>query len=164
MRDWSKAIARRLAIVREVHRRGDSVLAVRSLCFALAVPGLMRLPLPKLDVLLDWASAGAANPMVDPEPIAATVLQVLDIGQPLVRRGCLTRGLTLYYCLRRAGVPVSLCFGMGRASGGDGFDGHCWLELAGQPYLESRDPRTCFASMYTFGRRGCAAPSEAAFG
>ena len=164
MRDWSTPLAKRLATVREVFRRGDSALALRSLCVALAVPALMRIPLARLDALIEWAVSRAATSSVDPEPIASTVLQMLEVGRPLVRRGCLTRGITLYYCLRRAGVPVSLRFGMGRTSAGDGFDGHCWLELAGEPYLERRDPRTSFAAMYTFGRGGVAAEAGAALG
>jgi hypothetical protein len=131
---------------------------------ALAAPALMRLPLAKLDALLEWAVSRAASPPVDPDSIASTVLQMLDFWSPLVRRGCLTRGLTLYYCLRRVGVPVALRFGMGRTSSGDGFDGHCWLELAGEPYLEARDPRSHYAAMYTFGRGSAAAEAEAALG
>jgi hypothetical protein len=75
---------------------------------------------------------------------------MLQAGRPLVRRGCLTRGVTLYYCLRRAGVDVGLTFGMGRVDGGDGFDGHCWLVKGGEPYLEARDPRDHYVPMYSF--------------
>ena len=164
MRDWSTPLARRLATVQEVRQRGDSALALRSLCIALAVPALMRIPLAKLDTLLEWLVSRAASTSVDPEPIASTVLQMLDAGRPLVRRGCLTRGLTLYYCLRRAGVSVVLCFGMGRTSTGDGFDGHCWLELDGKPYLEARDPRAYYATMCTFGRGGITAETKAVRG
>ncbi len=165
MRNWSTLLAsRRLATVREIYRRGDSALALRSLCVALAVPALMRLPLARLDALLEWAASSAESSSIDPESIASTVLQVLNVGWPLIRSGCLTRGLTLYYCLRRAGVPVALRFGMGPTSGGDGFDGHCWLELAGEPYLESRDPRSFYAAMYTFGRGRAAVEAEAVLG
>jgi hypothetical protein len=151
------ALTRRLAALREVRRRGDTALFVESFGVALTTPLLMRLPLPRLDALLDWVvtrstPAGEA----DPDAIANTVLQMLQTGRPLVRRGCLTRGLTLYYCLRRAGVDVELSFGMGRTTGGDGFDGHCWLVLSGAPYLEPRDPRSDYATMYTC-RRGAAA-------
>jgi hypothetical protein len=79
------------------------------------------------------------------------VLAALRVGRPLVRRGCLTRGITLYYFLRRAGADVRLCFGLGAVDGGDGFDGHCWLVLAGEPYLEPRDPRPLYTEMYRFG-------------
>ena len=61
-------------------------------------------------------------------------------GHPLVRPGCLTRGVTLYYALRRAGDDVSLCFGVGEDGGQTA--GHCWLDKAGRPLLERVDPRT----------------------
>jgi hypothetical protein len=154
MRRWWSPLARRLSVLREVRRRGDAALFLQSFGVALATPLLMRLPLPRLDALLDWVVSGAP-PAVEPDPgaIASTVLQMLDVARPLVRRGCLTRGITLYYCLRRAGIEVELSFGMGRVSGGDGFDGHCWLVLNGSPYLEPRDPTKEYATMYTC-RRG----------
>jgi hypothetical protein len=64
----------------------------------------------------------------------------------------LTCGITLYYFLKRAGADVDLCFGLGAVDGGDGFDGHCWLVLAGEPYLEPRDPRPLYTEMYRFGK------------
>jgi hypothetical protein len=53
---------------------------------------------------------------------------------------------------------------MGRSTGGDGFDGHCWVELGGEPYLEARDPRAYFATMYQFGCGGAAAEAKTALG
>jgi hypothetical protein len=140
------------------------LVALRYLCFAVAVPALMRLPLAKLDALLDWMVAGGERSADDVDATASTVLQVLEVGRPLVRRGCLTRGLTLYYGLRRAGFPVALRFGMGATSRGDGYDGHCWVELGGEPYQETRDPRPLFASMYEFGRRGATGQAQAGVG
>jgi hypothetical protein len=79
---------------------------------------------------------------------------MLEAARPLVRRGCLTRGLTLYASLRRAGVDVQLTFGMGPTGAAvDGYDGHCWLVLDGEPYLEQRDPRQHYTPMLSFGRR-----------
>jgi hypothetical protein len=147
-----------------VHQRGETWPALRNLSFALVTPALTHLPLPKLEALLEWLVAGAERSALDPDATAATVLQMLDVGRPLVRLGCLTRGLSLYYGLRRAGFPVRLLFGMGRTAGGDGFDGHCWVELAGEPYMEPRDPRPLFRAMYAFGRAGEATETEAAFG
>jgi hypothetical protein len=149
--------------LKDVQRRGDAVLFVQSLCLALATPALLRLPLPYLDALLEWtARRGRARPRGNPDSVSTTVLQMLQTGRPLVRRGCLTRGITLYTFLRRAGVDVTLAFGMGRVPRdrtspghgdyGDGFDGHCWLVLDGEPYLEPRDPRADFAAIYSFPR------------
>lgn len=155
MRSWWSPLSRRLSVVRDVHRRGDMPLFLETFCVALAVPLLMRLPLPRIEALLEWSAAGAAaGRRADPDALCAKVLEMLQTTQPIVRRGCLTRGVTLYYALRRAGVDVSLAFGMGAASRGDGFDGHCWLVRDGEPYLERRDPRGEYALMYTFrGRR-----------
>lgn len=157
MRSWWSPLRRRLAVVHDVHRRGDTVLFMQSFCFALAAPALMHLPLQRLDALLELtASHRPRRASGDPDAVAATVLEMLRAGWPLVRRGCLTRGLTLYYALRRAGVEVELEFGMGKVSRGDGFDGHCWLVRDGNPYLEPRDPRSEYVTMYTFGRKASA--------
>jgi hypothetical protein len=157
MRSWWSPLARRFGVVREVHRRGETRLFVQSFAVALATPLLMLLPLPRLDALLDWSVQDAApGEDTDPDAIANTVLQMLEAGRPILRPGCITRGVTLYYCLRRAGVDVELSFGMGRVDSGDGFDGHCWLMLNGAPYLEKRDPTKHYATMYTC-RRGAGA-------
>jgi len=76
-------------------------------------------------------------------------------GRPLVRPGCLTRGLTRYYFFRRDGMDVSLCFGMGQVK--EEFAGHCWLVKDGVPFMETRDPRPLYAEMYRISataRRG----------
>ena len=134
-------------------------------CFALAAPALMHIPLPQLDRLLERATTRWSHPASrGPDEVAATVLEMLHAGWPLVRRGCLTRGLTLYYVLRRAGIDVALEFGVGKVSRGDGFDGHCWLVLNGEPYLEPRDPRCEYATMYTLGQKAAAPARPAGFG
>jgi hypothetical protein len=159
---WWSPLVRRAALLRAVHRRGDTLLFAHSLGFALVVPLLLRLPLPRVEALLERA-ARAGRPG-DADAVAATVLDMLQAGRPLVRRGCLTRGLTLYYFLRRAGVDVTLTFGMGHAEGGDGFDGHCWLVRDGQPYLEARDPRGLYAEMYSFRAVSASWPQPAGAG
>lgn len=149
-RYWS-AIRGRATIVREVAGNGDGLLFGQGFCFALMVPLLLRLPLPRLQALLEPASARAPTGTAERDRIVATLQAVLAAGRPLIGRGCLVRGLTFYYFLRRAGVDVALSFGMGHsAKMADGFDGHCWLVLDGEPYLESRDPRALYAQTYAF--------------
>jgi hypothetical protein len=63
-----------------------------------------------------------------------------------VRTGCLTRGITLFWFLRRAGVDVELTFGVDPVAL-DG-EGHCWLTLDGEPFLEKVDPRARFTETY----------------
>ena len=64
----------------------------------------------------------------------------------MVRPGCLTRGITGYYTLRRAGLDVALCFGVGLADG-PAVTGYCWLLLDGEPVLEAADPRSAFSEL-----------------
>jgi hypothetical protein len=150
MKIWWSPLHRRLRIVHDVYVRGETSLFVQSFCVAVATPLLMRLPLSRVESLIERAAAWARTPASNPDEVAGTVLQMLQAGRPIVRTGCLTRGLTLYYSLRRAGVDVSLAFGLGPVAGGDGFDGHCWLVLDGEPYLEPRDPRLAYATTYCF--------------
>jgi hypothetical protein len=72
---------------------------------------------------------------------------VLSRGRALVPGGCTVRGLTLYYFLRRAGVAVNLCYGVALVQGR--LVGHCWLERAGEPFLE-RPRQLRFTPAYTF--------------
>ena len=77
--------------------------------------------------------------------MGAWVDAIIRRGQPLVRPGCLTRGVTLYYALRRAGDDVSLCFGVG--DDGGQVVGHCWLDKDGGPLLELVDPLSKFTEV-----------------
>jgi hypothetical protein len=125
--------------------------AWRVVLFAAAVPLLLRLV--RIDRLGDWLEPRREPPLppADPETIPAMVRRIdrLRVAcHPAVRSGCLTRGITLYYFLRRAGAPATLHFGMGEMA--DGFAGHCWVELAGEPIAEPRDPRPLYPEMLRF--------------
>lgn len=124
----------------------DFLLLLRVLLFAAAVPALLRLKLARLQWLLGRVPMGRR---ADPDQIRAILrctTTVLRRGRPLIRRGCLTRGVTLYYFLRRVGLEVDLRFGAGYLDGA--FAAHCWLEWAGEPFQETADPRKVFAEMY----------------
>lgn len=123
-------------------------LFLRVFLFAAAVPLLLRLKLARVATILE---PGCEPQWVDPDQarkIAAYVETAIAWGRPIVRPGCLTRGLTRYYFLRRAGMDVSLHFGMGRIGQQKEFDGHCWLVRDGEPYMENQDPRTLYIDMY----------------
>jgi len=128
--------------------RKDGPPAVSVLLFAAAVPLLLRFrKLPNLPGLLE--PRGAIPPPPDPEAVAGLVRRIdslLHAGRPLVRSGCLVRGLTLYHFLRRTGAPVSLHFGMGEMNGS--MAGHCWLVYLGEPLAEPRDPRPLFSETW----------------
>src|SRR5579859_572695 len=158
MSSWYTRIERRLAVVRLMWSSGDALLAARVFCFAVSAPLLARLPLTRVERLLEprRTPRGAhAAPAAQVRHISEVVLAVLSAGRPLVRKGCLVRGLTLYYFLRRADAGIHLSFGLGSAATdddvfGDGFDGHCWLVKDGEPFLETRDPRPLYTEMYAF--------------
>lgn len=129
-----------------------ALLFFRIFLFAAAVPFLMRLRLARVSTVLE---PGTAPRPVDPnhlKRIAAYVETAMRYGKPLVRSGCLTRGLTRYYFFRRAGLDVSLYFGMGRIGDGKEFIGHCWLVGDGEPYLEMVDPRALYVTMAQISR------------
>lgn len=126
--------------------RHKPILAVRVLAFAVLVPLITRLRLSRQEAILE----PVRTPTPDPEReawLAANVDRILAAGRPVVRPGCLTRGLTLYYFLRRAGAGVRLAYGVGTVDGQT--EGHCWLVMDGQPYLESKDPRKHFVETYS---------------
>ena len=130
----------------------NACLFLRVFLFATAVPHLLRLKLTHVAGILE---PGSEPQTVDPDrarKIAAYVETAIIWGRPLVRAGCLTRGLTRYYFFRRAGLDVSLHFGMGRIGQQKEFDGHCWLVRDGEPYLEKQDPRNLYIEMYRISR------------
>jgi hypothetical protein len=126
------------------------LFVLRVLAFAAAVPLWMRaVELPRLGDRLE--PSGPPAPPRDPEEIERLIRRidlVLRLGWPLVRRGCLVRGITRYRFLREAGVDASLCFGIGHLPGYEGFTGHCWLELDGRALAEAREPGLFYAETY----------------
>lgn len=153
MRSWWSKVTRRVAILRYLRNVDEASLVFQTLAFAAVVPVLLRLPLYRLHVLLEPQQG---SPSHDPERlsmIVSVVDAVLRAGKPLLRSSCLTRGLTLYYFLRRAGLEVTLCFGV--ETSGDTIVGHCWLVKDGEPFLEAQDPRSRFITMYSFSAGRC---------
>jgi hypothetical protein len=139
----------------------NAALFLRVLAFAAAVPYLLRLKLSTVARVIE----SEKNPSVLSEgrvgKIVAYVERAIRHGRPFVRPGCLTRGVTRYYFLRRAGMDVALCFGMGRLD--KDFIGHCWLASDGEPFLEVEDPRRRYVEMYRISREGgrASTPAEA---
>ena len=123
----------------------------RVLLFAAAVPLLLRFV--GIDRLQRWLEPSRPARIPRPgtkaaEDLVRRVDGLLRLGWPVVRRGCLVRGLTLYRFLREAGFNVTLCFGMGRPEGVDDFTGHCWVELGGKALAEKREPRPIYTETF----------------
>jgi hypothetical protein len=115
--------------------------------FGATVPIVMRLPLPRIAALLAQPAKHRTTLPEEIERLDRVVKLAPRIAHPLVRSGCLTRGLTLFWFLRRAGLDVELRFGLDPGPDAKP-DGHCWLSLDGEPYLEQRDPRPRFTELY----------------
>ena len=128
---------------------GELLLALRVLLVATSVPLLTRLPLARQEALLEPRRPSPPNPEREAW-LVANVDRLLSAGRPVVRPGCLTRGLTHYYFLRRAGVDVQLRYGLGQPIGEE--DGHCWLVRDGEPFLERVDPRGRYVETYSIPR------------
>ena len=146
MRIWWLRTRERLRLLAHVRGAGDALLLLRILVFAALVPLLVRIPLSRLQV---WVEPRHRLPPGHPAAVQRAVELVetgLELGRPLVRRGCLTRGLTLYRFLRRAGADVELCFGVGSVAAA--IEGHCWLERDGLPYLERAKGGPNFVAIY----------------
>ena len=81
------------------------------------------------------------------ELLAQRIERVLWHTTPVLRHTCLTRGLTRYYFLRRAGADVRLVFGVGQIE--EAYAGHCWLLRDGIVYQEATDPALQFVDVIT---------------
>jgi hypothetical protein len=136
-----------------------AVLFLRVFALAVVVPYLLRLKISTVARVLEPNTDPSAVPEDQVRRIAAYVEIAIQRGKPFVRPGCLTRGLTRYYFLRRAGMDITLCFGMGRHD--TEVIGHCWLLSNGEPFLEAEDPRPLYVEMYRISRDGGSAPAFA---
>jgi hypothetical protein len=122
----------------------------RVTAFAAVVPLLMRLPLPRVAALITRPPRRAPVALAQVDRLAELVALAPRVAHPVVRTGCLTRGVTLFWFLRAAGLDVELRFGLDPTAGPSraGVAGHCWLTLHGEPYLERTDPRARFVEVY----------------
>jgi hypothetical protein len=136
-----------LRIIHELRNPADLILFVRMFFFALSVPLLFRLKLPTLQRLLEPTKPPSKYEPAMVQRISASIDRLVGFGQPLFRSVCLARGTTLYYFLRRAGMDVSLCFGIRNSDAG--FIGHCWLVRDGLPFMEALDPRLLYTAIYS---------------
>jgi hypothetical protein len=139
----------------QLRRTPPVSILLRLTAVAVTAPQLARLGLPRLQRLLEpRSSSGAIDPSetVLIEEYGRWVDAIVRRGQPLVRTGCLTRGIALYYGLRHAGLDVSLCFGMGSDAGSR--VGHCWIELGHTALLEPAEPTSKFTTVARLSRAG----------
>jgi hypothetical protein len=140
-------LVRRVRALRELRGPRELLLLAQMTAFAAAVPALLRLPLPRLAAFVTRKPRARRAPAEEVERLERLIALAPRIAHPLVRGGCLTRGLTLFWFLRRSGLDVELRFGLD-VERGDAADGHCWIALDDEPFLEPRDPRARFFELY----------------
>ena len=136
---------------RQLRQECGILLVVQIFLFAAALPLLCRIRLP---LLLEYLAPSRPRRTVDAakaERIRGSVDPVLEMGKPITRPRCLTRTLTYFFFLTRAGVDLGVSFGMRRRNGE--YLGHCWLTLDGAPYLEEEDPRPLYVETYAYPSR-----------
>jgi ribosomal protein S14 len=130
------------------------MLTARALAIAASVPTLTRLPLTRLEALLEPRRPSRESTRVADDEVQRAVERALALGRRLLRPTCMTRGVTRYYLLRRAGIDVALAFGLERADGHR--NGHCWLVKDGEPFLEDTDPHARFIEVFRLPRTAAA--------
>ena len=148
MKNYYAKAARRLANLPRFNGLSDFLLFSRIFVFAAIVPLLMRLPLPRLPSLLRPRRVPAVAGQAKVQQIASYVDGAMQLGTPLIQHRCLTRGLTLFYFLSRAGLDVELCFGIGSKE--DNYPGHCWLVRDAESFLEPQNPYARYQTYYHF--------------
>jgi hypothetical protein len=73
----------------------------------------------------------------------------------IFRSSCLKRSLILYHFLKQGGLPLQINFGVRKLAQNSKarvplLDGHGWLSLGGQTYLEKGEPQKAFKLIYSF--------------
>jgi len=67
----------------------------------------------------------------------------------MFRSSCLKKGLTLYHFLPQAGLRPRIRFGVEKPADNI-LNGHCWLEIGGQLYMENEAVRTVYTVVYSY--------------
>jgi len=114
-----------------------------------ALPLLQRaLTLPALVTLYGARTLPTLLPPLEPERLLFLIRGLLQQHVGPFRPNCMKQSLVLFHFLRQWGAPVTLHFGVAKRD--EALEGHCWIELAGQPFGERGNPRPAFTTVYTF--------------
>lgn len=133
---------------RNLHGASEWWVALRGVGWLAALPVLKHaLPLPTLTRLM-WREGTGRDRHVQREQRAVAIVRGLS------RRAggnCLERSLVLYRFLSRLNADPVLIAGMGKSGE---FIGHAWVEVDGQPLLESPQSLAPYAEVARFGADG----------
>ena len=108
-------------------------------------------PLPTLVRLVAARPSGLDETR---RPRLAAIHQLLDAGRLVVSGNCLERSLVMYRFLAQAGARPQLVMGVSTSTAG--VKGHTWVELNGEPLLDSTTRR--FSPIMIFGPEGRVRP------
>lgn len=111
------------------------------------LPVLQRvLPLPALVTLFGAKVMPRVLPPLEPERLLFLIQGLLQQRIGMIRPNCMKQSLVLFHFFRQWGAPVTIHFGVTKRD--EALEGHCWVQLAGQPFGE-RGNRS-FTTVYTF--------------
>jgi hypothetical protein len=142
--------ARLHAISRKVSslRLCELSVLMSSVGLLVALPVLQRVfTLPAL-ITLFGTRIPTVFPTLQPERLLFLIRGLLSLRIGMIRPNCMKQSLVLFHFLRKWGAPVTIHFGVTKQH--KALEGHCWVELAGQPLGERNDPRRAFVTIYTF--------------
>ena len=143
--------ARIQAVVSKVSalRLRELSLLMSSAGLLVALPILQRvLTLPALVALFGANILPTLLPPLEPERLLYLIRGLLHQRIGMIRPNCMKQSLVLFHFLRQWGAPVTLHFGVAKRE--EALEGHCWIELAGQPFGERGNPRRAFTVAYAF--------------
>lgn len=123
-----------------IARTGLLIIAIRV--------GLRTISLPRLLDLLDAKENRPTQIRPTLEDIAYYVDRWLDLFPYNKKGNCFPRALCLYRYARRHGVPVEFYCGVRKS--GTSLDGHAWLVLSGEPFMEPTQQWKTFAVTFSF--------------
>jgi hypothetical protein len=107
---------------------------------------LSLMPLERLERVVELGRPKTPRSPAQTELTAERVERVLFRSKTVLRHTCLTRGITRYFFLRRAGADVRLIFGLSKMDGRH--VGHCWIVRDGEIYAEASEPLRQFTDVY----------------
>ena len=108
-----------------------SVLSVAARCYSL--------PRALAIVAGSGTNQPRATDVTVPERLARSIDQLLSADVLLFKPICWKRAAVLHRYLLRQGIPTRIIFGVRNEADGK-VAGHAWLELEGEPILESTPP------------------------
>jgi hypothetical protein len=130
---------------------GDAWLVARMTAWAIALRVLKRVvPLARLTRAM-WRDSSSRKSPHGVEEIVALVRRACRLARLRRQTNCLERSLIGYRYLAAANASPRLVTGVRRV--GQEVHGHAWVEVDGQPVLETREIGT-FVPLVAFGKGG----------